>query len=730
MKRWLCIITIFFILPHAFSQNCNNWAKIDSTFWLQVGDLDIQGDKITVEATFNKTKANSGPQIYSGDLVSKHLDSSHANYALRPNSAELTTKNGNFETPDICNAQLNKTYHVAMVYDGEKLKFYRNGFLMSEVACTGNLYQSTYLTAIGFFSKKLEKTNGNFTGYLNEVRIWNVARSQYDIRKYMKQSLPNPSTQPGLLAYYTFDNLKNKQGNPQWDASIVGLEQINQTNPDCKFIADSCQVVVCNLKAGFTYERNACDAKTIQFADTTINADSVSWDFGNGQTDTTHNPLIKYTSDGDYIVHLYTATNGGCKDTATDTINISVQKNDVVITRDTSICIGSVVPLNAVNGIQYCWSPAATLSDPSIQKPVAKPTITTTYYLNMLVSNDKPVMLDSIKIIVLPLPDIKTSNDTVVCGMASVQLNASGASSYNWMPVEGLNNATIADPIASPGSTITYSVKGTSAGGCSSIDSVQIIVSPLPQFNITPTDTAICFGDSISLTATGGDIYSWSPASDLSNLTSSTTIAFPKQDDIYSVAITNNLCKLTQVLSSTIKVNTLPVVGVSKSNDVDCFNYESQLNATGGINYIWSPATNISATNISNPVVTPTADTKYFVTVFDGNGCKNKDSVLVHSSIANKEQVKFEIANAFTPNNDGLNDCFSVKYWGSATAFNMSIYNSWGQVVFHSTNINNCWDGLYQGLPQPEGAYIYTITATTVCSNGVLHKKGTLMLIR
>ena len=571
MKRWPCIITIFFILPHAFAQNCNNWARIDSTFWMQVGNLNVTGDKITVEATFNKTKANSGPQTYSGDLVSKHLDSSLANYALRPNSAEITTKNGNFETPDICNAQLNKTYHVAMVYDGQKLKFYRNGFLMSEVSCTGNLYQSNYLTAIGFFSKKLEKTNGNFIGYINEVRIWNIARSQYEIRKYMKQSLPTPATQTGLLAYYMFDDLKNKQGNPQWNASVVGVEQINQTNPACKFIADSCQVVVCNLKAGFIYKRDACDPRTIQFTDTTINADNVSWDFGNEQTGAAHDTAIKYTNDGNYIVHLYTSTNGGCKDTATDTINVSIQKDDVITTKDTSICAGTVVQLNAINGSQYCWLPNASLSNLSIQNPVAKPTVTTTYYLNMLVSNDKPVMLDSVKITVFPLPDIKTSNDTAVCGMASIQLHASGASLYNWAPIIGLSNATIADTVASPANTTIYTVKGTSAEGCSSIDSVQIMVNPLPQFSITPIDSSICIGDSILLTAAGGDMYDWSPTQDLSNSTSPSIKTSPKQDAVYAVTITDSSCKINQTLSSTIIVNSLPVVGVSKSNDVDCF---------------------------------------------------------------------------------------------------------------------------------------------------------------
>ena len=157
MKSWLCLIPFLFILPRIFSQNCNNWAKIDSSFWMQVGNLNVQGDQITIEVMFNKTKSNSGSQIYSGDLVSKHLDSTHASYALRPSSAEVTTENGNFETPDICNIQPNKIYYAAMVYDGKKLKFYRNGFLMSEIACTGNLYQSNHLTAIGFFSKKFIK---------------------------------------------------------------------------------------------------------------------------------------------------------------------------------------------------------------------------------------------------------------------------------------------------------------------------------------------------------------------------------------------------------------------------------------------------------------------------------------------------------------------------------------------------------------------------------------------
>jgi gliding motility-associated-like protein len=237
-------------------------------------------------------------------------------------------------------------------------------------------------------------------------------------------------------------------------------------------------------------------------------------------------------------------------------------------------------------------------------------------------------------------------------------------------------------------------------------------------------------GDSVLLVAGGGDIYNWSPSQYLTDASSATPKAFPLQNTTYSVSVTNTVCKITSVLTSDITVKDIPAINVTKSNDIDCLNFESQLNATGGINYLWSPSTYISNAFISNPIVNPRVDTKYFVTVSGSNGCKNQDSILVASTIDNADAVKFEIANAFTPNNDGLNDCFSVKYWGPADAFDMSIYNRWGQIVFHSNNVNSCWDGTYRGIPQPVGTYVYIITASTKCSNGVLHKKGTLVLLR
>ena len=222
--------------------SCNNWlSNPSSPSYAEVGQVNITGNKITVEAVFNRTTPYSGGLLYAGDLVSKHNTPADANYLLRPNNAEITTSNGYFRTPDICEIELNKTYHVAMVYDGATLKFYRNGFLMSQVAATGNLFQNNWKTRIGFYEP--QAVNTNFIGFINEVRIWNVEKSQAAIRSLMNTSLPNPTAQPGLVAYYTFDDLLNKQGNALYNAVLGGGASINAVNPNCNLIIDSCATV-------------------------------------------------------------------------------------------------------------------------------------------------------------------------------------------------------------------------------------------------------------------------------------------------------------------------------------------------------------------------------------------------------------------------------------------------------------------------------------------------------
>ena len=225
--------------------DCNSWLYAPNQFsYVRVGDLDISGDQLTIEAVVNRTTPylpGTGNNT-EGDIVSKHTDPSDINYLLRPNHAYIGTTNGFFGTPNICDLELNKSYHVAMVYNGSTLSLYRNGHLMSQVAASGNLIQNNLNTQIGHYPAAFWNTQ--FVGYINEVRIWNVARTQAEINTYMNTSLPNPTTQTGLLGYYTFDDLLNKQGNAAFDGALFGAATISNTNPNCTFLADSCNFIL------------------------------------------------------------------------------------------------------------------------------------------------------------------------------------------------------------------------------------------------------------------------------------------------------------------------------------------------------------------------------------------------------------------------------------------------------------------------------------------------------
>lgn len=170
-----------------------------------------------------------------------------------------------------------------------------------------------------------------------------------------------------------------------------------------------------------------------------------------------------------------------------------------------------------------------------------------------------------------------------------------------------------------------------------------------------------------------------------------------------------------------------PTIQVSKSNDVTCSLGISKLKATGGANYLWSPAATLDNAAIPNPVASPAATTVYHVTVTTVYGCVGEDSITVNV-IADPSKYQIYIPNAFTPNNDGLNDCFDVHYLGQLSNLKFSIYDRWGNRVFYTTDPSRCWDGTYKGKELKTDMFIYQISATTLC--GDIVRTGTVMLIR
>ena len=408
-----------------------------------------------------------------------------------------------------------------------------------------------------------------------------------------------------------------------------------------------------------------------------------------------------------------------------DSVKILVDSPLVRTNNDTVFCAGGFAQLNAIGAINYSWSPPSGLNNSNIPNPIASPPSTTQYIVTGTTVNGCSAK-DTVVITVNPKPTIAKSNDTTICRNTSVQLFASGGTTYNWSPAATLNNPNIANPVATPTTNTTYYIIVTNSNNCNNNDSVKVSLRPAAVFNISP-DISTCFNTPAQLNASGGDIYSWNPSNYLTDPNIRNPQANPPNSTTYSVKIKDSNCNDSTTLSTQVTVLPLPIVQVNKQNDIDCSNDASQLNATGAFQYSWTPATTLSNPNIPNPVARPNVTTLYSVQGTDINGCKNTDTISVFVLGINKGQ--YLMPTAFTPNNDGINDCYGIKYWGIIQELDFSIYNRWGQRIFHSTTPGQCWDGTYKGQLQNPDVYVYMVKAKTSCDSNVF-RKGTFVLIR
>jgi len=315
--------------------------------------------------------------------------------------------------------------------------------------------------------------------------------------------------------------------------------------------------------------------------------------------------------------------------TLTDTMTVYVNQNvPTDAGNDTTICFGDSVVIGgnptAIGGTTYAWTPAGLIVDPTVSNPNVFPSVTTTFYVTT--TNDTCTGLDSVIVNVNPPPTVDAGNDIQICIGDSAQLLATGGISYLWAPGLTLTDDAIANPMAFPIDTTEYIVSATDINGCSNSDTVTVIVNPLPNA-FAGNDVAICLGDTTTLTATGGLNYSWSPTDSLSNPLNDITLAFPIITTEYIVTITDtNGC--IQSDSVIVSVNAIPDAGAGLDAEI-CIGDSTQLNATGGDTYIWSPTTNLSDPNIANPWASSIVTTNYIVLATDANGCTDTDTVLV-----------------------------------------------------------------------------------------------------
>ncbi len=339
------------------------------------------------------------------------------------------------------------------------------------------------------------------------------------------------------------------------------------------------------------------------------------------------NPVATPTATTTYTL---VGTSGSCSDSITSvviTVNPPLGVSITVMGISASICPKDSMGMIGNGATSYSWSPSTGLSCTTCDTVYAKPTVATTYTLTG--SNGLCASTATQLITVYPTPVIGlTPTSGTICQGDTISLTASGLTTYNWAPDSELNIQTGPVVIASPTTTVTYTVTGKGTGGCSAIDSTVVTVNPKPNVVITASSSKTCLGSSVSLSASGAGTYIWSPATSLTQTTGDTTTATPTNTTTYTIIGTSTLSCLDTV-TYTINVNPLPTINVTTSSNTICSGDSMRLIASGASTYVWGPAVNITSLTGDTVYAFPGTTSNYYVTGRDANGCIASDTLTV-----------------------------------------------------------------------------------------------------
>lgn len=289
------------------------------------------------------------------------------------------------------------------------------------------------------------------------------------------------------------------------------------------------------------------------------------------------------------------------------------------------------------SGLGLAWTPTTGLSTPTAATTNATPTGTTWYYATSSTALGC-TRTDSTLITVAPAFSILPISDTTRCGSAGTQLQAAVTSgtglSWSWSPSNGsLNSTSVADPIATPATTTTYTVTATNSIGCTDSEDVTVTVSRLAGLNVSADDLTLCQGEqahlNVAINATGPSTIAWSPATGLDDPTSATPVASPTAPTTYLCTVTDNGSGCFLTSGVTLNVNTAYTIHASNDTTV-CTALGLPLHVQHDVpapyTISWTPATNLNAANIASPSILVDTSTTYHVEVTDANGCHVEDS--------------------------------------------------------------------------------------------------------
>ncbi|MCB0564499.1 MAG: gliding motility-associated C-terminal domain-containing protein [Phaeodactylibacter sp.] len=285
--------------------------------------------------------------------------------------------------------------------------------------------------------------------------------------------------------------------------------------------------------------------------------------------------------------------------------------------------------------------------------------------------------------------------DVVMCPGGQVQLQATGGRSYSWTPADGLSNPNVANPIASPLQTTTYTVEMRDVCGIPLYDEVKVEVAGDSAFFDLGPDTSICEGQPLLLDASSSNsIYEWNTGQTGAQLSVS-------QAGRYAVTVTKT--DTACVAEDFIEVGLIPLPKADLGMDtLLCEGQNLLLRSTFPQGeQRWQDGSTADTFRVRRTG-------RYELTVSNECGTVSDG---INVSIESCREVY--IPNAFSPNDDGRNDRFFIYDGGDVQVVKtFSIFDRWGNQLFLRTNIGsndypNGWDGTFKGRPVNPGVYVY-----------------------
>ncbi len=386
------------------------------------------------------------------------------------------------------------------------------------------------------------------------------------------------------------------------------------------------------------------------------------------------------SSTANYVV-VGTAANGCTAQAVTSQVTVVLTPTAIPTVAPPLICIGSSATLNATGAASYTWLTGSSSSNAN--QLVVSPTITTTYTVIKLNANCSDTK--TVTVIVNQLPALAALvNPSVSCASKPVTLTAIGTgTTYTWSP-SAPSGTGAGSVIVTPSVNTVYTLT-VSDGTCVNVTTNSVQVNPNPTITVARSSTAICVGQSATMTLSGGINYTWTaPAS--ASLTGSLVVVSPTTNTSYQL-IGDNAFSCTSAAQSVIIVNNNPTITVSSNPTLICVAGTSTIGASGANTYAW----NTSAQTASTPV-NALSTTVYTVTgTYTATGCNSSKTVQVA---------------VFEPT-FGVSGTFSSCVGGSVT-------------LTGTGALSYTWNGNYPFqvfTASPPGPTVYMVTAQSMSNN-------------